>query len=202
MSPRAYSMEKRHVATSETRMRILEAARQLLASDLEDELTLEAIARKADVSRLTIYYQFDSRRGLLEALYDYLASRGNMRRIPEVFHESNPFVALDKFVAIFVGFWASDPIAIRRLRAMAALDPEISQGIDARDARRRHIATEILKRMIASGKKTFSHERLTIVADVLSTLAGFATYDALAKAGHGRDDIIAMITQLCRRAID
>jgi len=57
-------MGKREAASSETRSRILEAARQLLATESNTDLSMEAIARKADVSRLTIYYQFSSRAGL------------------------------------------------------------------------------------------------------------------------------------------
>ena len=48
--------------------------------------------------------------------------------------------ALEKMVSTFIGFWASDPVAVRRLRAMSALDPEIAHGIHARDARRARVA--------------------------------------------------------------
>ena len=88
MSPRAYRMEKRQAARTETRARILDAARQLLAEDSTRELSMDAVARHADVSRLTIYYQFGSRSGLLEALYDHLATRGNMQRIAQSFQLS------------------------------------------------------------------------------------------------------------------
>src|SRR5215469_13673903 len=114
MSPRTYSMEKREVATTETRLRILEATRQILADESEGALSMDAIAHRADVSRLTIYYQFNSRPGLLEALYDHLAARGNMRRMAEVFHEADGTKMLEKMVQIFVGFWASDPVVLRR----------------------------------------------------------------------------------------
>src|SRR5262245_46846055 len=156
MSPRPYRMENRQAATSETRSRILEAARQLLSREASTDLSMEAIARGADISRLTIYYQFGSRAGLLEALYDYLASRGNMHRMAEVFQVPDTYVALDKMVRTFVGFWASYPTVIRRLRAMAALDPEIAHGIQARDARRPHIAREILKRTVSGKTKQLS----------------------------------------------
>ncbi len=200
MSPRPYSMEKRDAATSETRLRILEATRQILADEPEGALSMEAIARRADVSRLTIYYQFKSRPGLLEALYDYLAMRGNMRRMAEVFHEPDPDAALDKVVGVFVGFWSSDRVVIRRLRAMAALDPEIREGIESREVRRRHIAREILKRMAAARKKKYDEERFSAAADVIAMLTGFATYDALAKAGHPEEEIIAIIARLARFA--
>lgn len=196
MSPRPYSMEKRQAAAGETRARILEAARQLLSAEAKTDLSLEAIARRADVSRLTIYYQFDSRAGLLEALYDYLAQRGNMQRMPEVFREPDPSAAMDKVIAIFAGFWASDATAIRRLRGMAALDPEIARGIQARDLRRRHIFQEILKRMAARGGKALSEEELNSRADVLAMLTGFAAYDSLSRAGHGQEEIVAMLVRL------
>lgn len=201
MSPRPYNMEKRQAVAGETRTRILEAARQLLSSESETDLAMEAIARRADVSRLTIYYQFNSRTGLLEALYDYLANRGNMRRMPEVFQEPDAAAALDKLVSIFVGFWSADPVAIRRLRAMSVLDPEIAQGMDARDARRGHIVREMLKRMAAAERKKLIVQDLNAKADVLSMLTGFPTYDALARAGHSQKDIIAIIARLARFAV-
>jgi AcrR family transcriptional regulator len=200
MSPRAYSMEKREAATSETRQRILEATRQILADESEAALSMEAIAGRADVSRLTIYYHFKSRPGLLEALYDYLAMRGNMRRMGEVFHEPDPYAALDKLVSVFVGFWSSDRVVIRRLRAMAALDPEIREGIDSRDARRHHIAREILKRMADAAKKKYDDESFSATADVIAMLTGFATYDALAAAGHPEKEISAIIARLVHLA--
>src|SRR5690349_1360891 len=147
MSPRPYRSGKRKLSIDETRTRILEATRKLLASGRwAADLSMEAIARKAGVSRLTIYYQFGSRAGLLEALYDHLASRGNIRQVADVFQESDPNQALEKMVRTFVQFWASDSKVIRRLRGMSTLDEEIDAGIRARDARRRHIAVEIIKR--------------------------------------------------------
>jgi len=197
MSPRPYTLGKREAAVDKTRARVLEAARQLLAGEKQTDLSMEAIARRADVSRLTLYYQFNSRAGLLEALYDYLAMRGNMRRMAEVFHEPDPAKGLEKLVRIFVAFWSSDPLVIRRLRSMAALDPEIGKGIQARDARRLHAAREIVRR--ADSLKTKRRaSRADHAADVLSLLTSFETYDALARAGHTEEEILETIRSLGR----
>jgi len=202
MSPRPYRMEKRRAAASDTRTRILEATRQLLAEQVAPDLSMDAIARRADVARLTIYYQFKSRRGLLEALYDHLAMRGNMQRMAEVFHAPDPSQSVERLVRTFVEFWSSDPLVMRRLRAMAALDPEVEKGIRARDARRQHASREILRRMSAPGKSAQALPDATpAAADVLSTLTSFETYDALAMAGHSGDEIIAMITTLAKFAL-
>lgn len=202
MCPRPYRMGKREVSAAETRARILDAARQLLANESETDLSMEAIARRADVSRLTIYYQFKSRPGLLEALYDHLAARGNMQAMAQVFHEPNPSVALEKLVRTFVGFWSSDPVVIRRLRGMATIDPDIDQGIRARDARRQHAAREILRRTVLGTEMKLTAEQQNLAADVLSMLTSFASYDALATAGHNQETIVATLTRMARAAVD
>ncbi len=202
MLPRPYRMGKRQAAAADTRARILEAARQLLANESETDLSMEAIARRADVSRLTIYYQFKSRPGLLVALYDHLAIRGNMRRMAEVFHEADPSVALEKLVLTFVGFWSSDPVVIRRLRGMAILDAEIDQGIRARDARRQHAAREVIRRTVLARNKRLTPEEQNLTADVLSMLTSFESYDALARAGHTQGAILATLTRMACAAID
>ena len=201
MSPRPYKMGKRQAARTETRGRILEAARQLLAAEPSSDLSLEAIAQRADVSRLTIYYQFSSRAGLLEALYDHLAQRGHMEQMADVFQASDPMSAIEKLVHTFVGFWATDPRVMRRLRGIAALDPEVAQGIRSRDARRPRIALEILKRApsMTRGKRGEVDQRAA--AEVLGMLTGFETYDALARAGQTKAQIEATLTRLARCAI-
>jgi AcrR family transcriptional regulator len=201
MSPRAYRLGKREAAATETRSRILGAAREILADESGTaDLSMDAIARRADVSRLTVYYQFKSRPGLLEALYDQMAARGNLRRIAEVFHEPDVSVALEKLVRIFFAFWSSDPVVIRRLRGMAALDAEMAPGLHARDARRQHIARELLGRIPSSKKTNTRSEEMNFAADVLSMLTSFETYDALARAGHKEKEIIDTVIKLARLA--
>jgi AcrR family transcriptional regulator len=194
-------MEKRQAASSDTRARILEAARQLLSKASATDLSMDAIARGADVSRLTIYYQFESRAGLLEALYEYLATRGNMHRMAEVFQQPDLPAAVAAMVRTFAGFWASDPVVMRRLRAMAALDPEIAKGIHARDGRRPHIASEILKRSAAGKTKQVTAEQRR-TAEVLGMLTSFESYDVLARAGHPDEEIVATLTSLAQYAME
>ncbi|HJT69056.1 MAG TPA: helix-turn-helix domain-containing protein [Terriglobales bacterium] len=204
MSPRSYNLGKRKASTEGTRARILEAARKLLATETGPaDLSMEAVARAADVSRLTIYYQFESRRGLLEALYDYMADRGNMRQVAAIFQEPDPNKALEKMVKTFVEFWAFDPVVIRRVRGMAALDAEIAAGMQARDSRRRRVAGEIIRRfhLHLHQLDPAKSEQQSVAADLLSMLTGFETYDALAQAGHTDVAITEVVIRLSRAAI-
>ncbi|MCU1269605.1 MAG: TetR/AcrR family transcriptional regulator [Acidobacteriaceae bacterium] len=202
MSPRAYNLGKRQASADETRSRILEAARKLLADEASPaDFSMETIARAADVSRLTIYYQFKSRPGLLEALYDHLAGRGNMRQMGQVFHEPDPSMALQKLIRTFVDFWSSDPVVIRRLRAMGALDAEIGAGIRARDSRRVHAAGEILRRIALSQRRKYRPEQRGSIPDTISMLTSFEAYDSLSRAGHSDENIVKIVLALAQSAI-
>src|SRR5689334_17811451 len=122
MSPRRYRLGERQAAAAKTRARILAAARALLsAKDRRRGFSVDAIARQAGVARMTVYYQFGSKVGLLEALCDDLASRGRIERLAIAFGHPEPLDALAEFIATFAHFWTSDRLIIRRLRALGTL---------------------------------------------------------------------------------
>src|ERR1700736_1081260 len=109
MSPRAYKLGQRQLAADQTRRRIVAGARELLADETGPAtFTVDAVARQAGVARMTVYYQFHSKRGLLEALFDDLANRGLMPHLRPVFEEPVPAWALDGLIAAFAAFWDSD----------------------------------------------------------------------------------------------
>src|ERR1700730_1180757 len=102
MSPRPYKLGQRQVAADQTRSRIVAAARALLADESGPAgFTVDAVARQAEVARMTVYYQFQSKRGVLEALFDDLANRGLMPHLRPVFHEPAPKLALDRLIGAF-----------------------------------------------------------------------------------------------------
>src|SRR3989442_13650786 len=101
-----YASESRSAATDATRARIITAARALLDQDDTPTFSLDVIARKAGVTRLTVYNQFESKRGLLEAVFDDMAREGGLFELQSVFAESNVDVAMQRFVAVFFKFLA------------------------------------------------------------------------------------------------
>src|SRR5580700_8990671 len=88
MPSRPYELKRRAASMEERRGRIVAAAREELISG--GRFTLEAVAERAKVSRVTLYAQFGDRDALLEAVYDDLAASGgfsasqmpSQRRIP------------------------------------------------------------------------------------------------------------------------
>src|SRR5262245_9178086 len=136
--PRPYKMGQRQSAVDQTRERIVTAAREILAAPGVSGFTMEAVARQAGVSRMTVYYQFASKAWLLEALCDSMAARGGIEQLRGAFMQPEPLDALQMFILVLGRFWDSDRLVIRRLHGLAALDEDFEKVIEAREGRRRH----------------------------------------------------------------
>src|SRR6266487_1659804 len=149
MSPRPYRLGQRQMITEQTRTRILVAARELLMERSGfSSFSLDAVARQADVARMTVYHQFGSKIGLLEALCDSLAAYGGIEQLAAAFRRPDPLEALDDYIGVFGRFWDSDRLVTRRLRGLAALDPDFEQVIRARDDRRREGLRVLVQRIV------------------------------------------------------
>jgi AcrR family transcriptional regulator len=202
MSPRPYRRERRDAAAEQTRGRIVEAARALLAApDGMADFSMEAVARQADVARMTVYYQFGSRRGLLEALFDDLAARGRIGELlSAAFQQPDPLKGLDALILAFVEFWAVDRLVMRRLRSLAALDLDVAQGVRERDERRRQAALALLDRLAARHGWPAEQE-LHEATDLLFTLTSFESFDSLAGETRSASDIARLLQRTIRAAL-
>ena len=192
MCPRPYQLGRRQAAIDASRRRVLDAARALLAESTSyTAFTVDAVAKRADVARATVYYQFGSKTGLLEALCDVLADEGQMSDLAGAFTDPDPEEALRTFVTVFARFWDADRLVMRRLRALAALDPDVAAVIAARDERRRHALRALLDRRT----DVPNPKRAVRVAHMLTS---FETFDAVLtpqqKPTHAVPVLIDLIT--------
>jgi AcrR family transcriptional regulator len=198
MSPRPYQLGKRQAQIDESRQRVIDAARSLLAdADSYRSFTVEAVAKQADVAKATVYYQFGSKTGLLEALCDALATAGGMSGIPAAFTDPDPAAGLRTLVSVFARFWAEDRGVMRRLRALATLDPEVGAVIASRDQRRRSALEVVLGRLFDGRGHNPSPGREQLVR-TLCMLTSFETFDTLA----GPDQPLAETTGEVIRLIE
>ncbi len=200
--PRPYSLKRRQAATDQTRASIVAAARALIVSASGFRgFTIDAVAQQAGVARMTVYYQFGSKRGVLEAVFDDLAARGGMERMAAVHALADPLESLMELVAVFGRFWASDRLLLRRVRALAALDPELEQAVRTRDEWRRNHCRVIVGRLAERYGRPIA-EALDDTVDVLHTLTGFETFDTLAGAARSLETVTPLVQRLARAAID
>lgn len=81
--PRQYRMQARQASVDQTRERILEAAAALWLEDSYDDVTLDAVAARAGVTRQTVIRHFGSKEGLVEGVAAWAAPREAAERRAE-----------------------------------------------------------------------------------------------------------------------
>lgn len=202
MSPRPYRLGQRQAASEQTRERILAEARELLvAPDGYAHFSIDAVARRADVARMTVYHQFGSKKGLLEGLCDTLASFGGMQQLASAFRNPEPLDGLDEYIAVFGRFWNADRLVMRRLRGLAMLDPDFEQVIRARDEWRRQ-GLRVLVTRINEQHGRPSQEAIDEVVAMLYTLISFESFDMLAGPERSLEEVVPLVRRLARAAIN
>jgi AcrR family transcriptional regulator len=198
VTPRPYRLGRRQTTVDATRARIVRAARGLLlARRSPPEFSIDQVARRAGVTRATVYHQFGSRRGLFEAVFDDLAARGGIDELQQVFQERDPDRALARFVATFGRFWSASRLVHRRLRARGAWDAGLDHALAARQERRRMVLKVLVGRL---------HERhgqppaaaLEETIDLLFTLTSFETFDTLAGSAKTPAAVGPIVLRLAR----
>ncbi|HUQ80140.1 MAG TPA: TetR/AcrR family transcriptional regulator [Gemmatimonadaceae bacterium] len=180
------------------RDRIVTAACELLDDDTAEGFSIDAVARRAGVARMTVYNQFESKAGLLEALFDALAQRGPLAAMADIFKGPDPFIVLDEYVALFGRFWTLNRRTHRRLRAAALHDDELAAAIANRNDRRRRGVTEIVRRLGDRAQPTIARDE---VVNVIYVLLSFDTFDALAGDTRTPEQVAPIVGQLIRSVL-
>ena len=165
-----------------TRDRIVAATRALMVESGFPRMSLEDVAQAAGVTRVTVYNQFGSRRGLLEAVFDDIAERGVFARLADTITRADPRDALRDTLREFCRIWASNEAVFRRVLGMAEVDPEVHDAFAPRDARRQRTSHDLVVRLAAARRLRPGWTRARAVA-VLHTLTDFGTYQRLRSGG-------------------
>jgi len=177
------------------RERILTAARELLHLDDIANLSLDAVAKRAGVTRMTVYNRFGSKAGLLEEVFDLLIERGAFREMPVVFTEPDLGVAVDTFVAILGRFYTENRPVLSSLSGAAGSDPDLDKAMESRNGRRRHALQALILRLGKEHQPAVPPEELVNTADVL---VNYSTFNALAGPSRTPNDVVPLVRQLLR----
>jgi AcrR family transcriptional regulator len=187
----------RTAAAAEKRDRVIEAAARTLREDASiSSFSLDNVAKAAGVTRLTVYNQFGSRRGLLEAVFDDIARQGGLEGIAGAMAIADPHAALDRLVEIFCAFWNRDP-AVGRLHEAMATDPEFAAALIDRNERRRRGVRVLVDRI--AGKPASRRARQDAV-DTIFALTSYAVF-AMLSPGRSVDDVCHLVQSACRAAL-
>ena len=180
---------KRQAAVDRTRTLVLEAARDLVASPEGAGLSLGAVARRAGVSRLTIYNQFGSREGLLRAVAGEAHKRTVEPAPPSP--PGDPREELRRRISAACARWASNPALFRGLSPAGFSPAGTAHERRADDDRR-------LAERLAMADQLRPGCSLKEAEDVIGALTSFAMFDRL--HGDGRRSAAAVAEILNRLA--
>jgi AcrR family transcriptional regulator len=200
MSPRPYRSPVREAAAGETRARIIAAAGTLLGGRKgAGGFSLEAVAKKAGVTRLTVYKQFGSRRALLEEVFDDLAACYGFADLAKIMDDPDPHRALRRIVAFFCTFWSSDTPALLRLHSAGASDPELEDSVRERNERRRYLLSAVVDRL-ARGRRASAKVREDLV-DLLFALTSLFFFAQLQSGRKSAEATRRLIQASCEDAV-
>jgi AcrR family transcriptional regulator len=201
MSPRPYRLGRRAESIEQTRGRIIAAMRELLARDGYRSASLEEVGRVADVARATVYYQFGSKAGLLEAVVGDIQRRAGQSGVADALGVTDPIEALRQAFVAGSRFWAAEHPLIRRLTGLAAVDEEIRRVIADVEQNRVPLLAGLVERLEAAGQLSPDIPP-TRALDVLWMLSSFEAFDQLL-TGRGLtvQEIAQILTDLAVRGL-
>ena len=175
---------RRAAATEATRQAVIAAARELLATVPWREFTLEAVATRAGVTRVTVYNQVRNKTGLLDAVLTELTGRAGMDQLLTASRELDRAEALGFVVGQTCRFWHGERAVLRPLFGLAAVDTGIAAHLAAREDRRR----EQFRRLLPAQ----SEPEIAAVVAVTS----FPAYDALGAVGDDPERAAGLVLRM------
>jgi AcrR family transcriptional regulator len=190
VAPRRYQLGKRATAVAETRARVVDAARAVFSEDGFHRAAVEEVARRAGVARATVYYQFGSKLGLVEAVLDDIERRGGQDRVIAAIGIPDAAEATQRAFQEGSRYWAREPVLVRKLIGLAAADEGTRRLLQERDRNRLALVTRLAMRL-AEQQRLRPDCSVEEAVQALWLLSSFEAFDQLL-TGHGLDaDAIA-----------
>jgi AcrR family transcriptional regulator len=186
---RPYRLGQREKSVQRTRETILEATADLLHEVGLRGVTIDAVARNAGVSRVTVYDHFEHKAGLLEALAWWTFAQHDIDRVRRARLQDDVRAALFGFVQENARFFDTVGPRGRSILKTASSDPDAAAVLQTTyfDARRAAI-TELVDRLDTDHELApeWLPERAVDALMIITSLEAFETL-----TDHGRLELEA-----------
>lgn len=179
-----------------TRRRIIDSARQLFGNDGFHKVGLEQVADHAGVGRKTIYFQFGSKLGLLEALVgDMSRQAGVPDFVGAALTDDDVRRGLRRFVGGSCSLWEHEAGLCRALLTLAASDADARHIIDRVGAERLADLHRLTRRARRLGQlqQGWTPSR---AAAALWLLTAFESYDLIRRTGKSSREATNLLCEL------
>ena len=155
-------------ATAATRRDIIDAARELLATRQWQQFTVEGVAGRAGVTRVTVYNQVGSKRGLLDAVLADLTERAGMDLLLTDTEHLSAAEACAAIVRRTCLFWHAERRLLRPLFGLAGADREVASILAQREQWRGNQMRHLVERLAAETTTAPPFDQPEILAGVVA----------------------------------
>ncbi len=146
---RTYFSESRDTQAAQTRSRILEASKELFCGEGFDRVTINMIAKAAQVSMPTVYAIFKSKRGVLQALIDEaLPPKEFAQLVEKSMKEKGPQERLKLTAKLSRNIYDAERGFMDILRGASVVAPEFKELEQEREKRRYERQSEYVHKLM------------------------------------------------------
>ena len=188
---------RRSAATAATRRGIIDAARELLATQQWQRFTVEAVSNRAGVTRVTVYNQVRSKRGLLDAVLADLTERAGMDQLLTDTQHVSASDACAVIVRRTCLFWHAERQLLRPLFGLAGVDQQVASVLAQREQWRGNQMQRLVQRLAAETTPESSFDQADVLAGVMA-VTSFPAYDALGAVADDPDRATLLLNRLVR----
>jgi len=180
---RSYKQTVRAEGAAETRRRIIEVTRALLARAPLESVSLPEIAAESEVARSTVYTIFGSREGLMLAVAEDLLERGGFARIGQALRGPDVVGAFEISIGVAMELYSQEEAVSQALLSLSAVDRDASSAAARLNLGRANGMRRLAERM--QEQAVLRHD-VTVeeAADILWVVTSFETYAQL-RRGRG-----------------
>lgn len=202
MKKRTYKSTARSEQAANTKTRILVAAKILFESEGFESVTVEKIARLAEVAAPTIYALFQSKRGLLRALMDETLPADQFNELVEAsIKEKSPEARLQISAKIARQIYDAEKTQMDVFRGAAVLAPEFKE-LEKEKEMRRYDRQEVTIKAMIKEKSLAEHLTAAKARDILWALTGRDMYRMLVvEQGWTSDEYEDWLAQTLNRSL-
>jgi AcrR family transcriptional regulator len=197
---RPYRLGKRAIGVAATRQRIMDATQELLENGGFGDANIQAIAKRAGVTRPTVYQQFGSHRELLLAVLNDALDRADVRTIRKALQHPDAAKAVRGMIRGSCRFWDSGSLLFGRIKGLALMDEAVAHVDQLKEEVRRGHIDNITGRLSNEGLLRTGLSRKE-AADRLYLLTSFEVFERMKALGHSTDAVASRLIDLAEETV-
>jgi AcrR family transcriptional regulator len=172
--------------------------RELLSEGRFHESTMEQVAKRAGISRATLYQHFGSRLELVDAMCESFDENPALLELRTLVELDDVNAALARTIENGVRFWSSEDTVLGQLYGVAAIDPAARDLVDRQRADRRRELERLVRNLSRSGRLRVSDQ---YALTLLLVLSSYETYRELREAGFSDRRATALLQEAAGDAL-